>query len=140
MRRNTKTRVFVAFIVVAAFFAFGLWLIFSQMMPDFMSSITPESKVKEIADKRATQYRFAYDVKGDKTQIIHLNQGPALFEMYHESAGPFRVDLKTPQDSLIVILSDTSGKFEKVKEIQVPFTGAYLLTVKTPGTWGLNFR
>jgi len=92
------------------------------------------------SEGKKIQYRLAYNVRGDKTQIIHLNKGDALFEYYHEGQGSFFVDLKTADGELIKVLADTKDDFEGKTELVVPETNAYLLTVKTSGVWGLDFK
>ena len=140
MNINTTPRIIVSFLFVLGLVYLGYWLISSNILPPVLDHQTEEYKLKEIADKRQTQYRFAYNVNGDKTQIIHLNKGPSLFEMYHEGTGMYLVELFTPQDSLVEILADVNGKWEGYKNIEVPETGPYLLTVKTSGVWGLDYK
>ncbi|MCE1165811.1 MAG: hypothetical protein LWX07_10465 [Bacteroidetes bacterium] len=133
MRRNSKAKLVVSFLFVA-----GLFVLAYFLLRPYVSSLLETDKT-ELEGKKI-QYRLAYNVRGDKTQIIHLNKGDALFEYYHEGAGSFFVDLRTNDGKLIKVLADTKGDYEGKTELQVPETDAYLLTVKTTGVWGLDFK
>jgi hypothetical protein len=61
--------------------------------------------------------------------------------MTHEGLGAFRVELRNPEGSrLVTTILDVTGKFKGIKEIKVPETGAYLLTVRSTGPWDLSYR
>ncbi|MCX6162777.1 MAG: hypothetical protein NTV87_15765 [Ignavibacteriae bacterium] len=141
MRRNSKSRIFISFIFVFALIALVYWLISNQT--NLFDSVSSDDERKEAADRNQVQYKLEYKVANDnnKTQIIHLNQGNALFEMTHEGLGAFRVDLRNPEgSSLVTTIIDVTGKFKGLKEIKVPETGAYLLTVRSTGVWDLSYR
>ncbi len=141
MRRNSKSRIFVSFIFVAGLIALVYWLISTQT--NLFDEITSDEKRVEMADRNQVQYKLEYKVASDnnKTQIISLIQGPALFKLSHEGLGAFKVELRNPEGSrLVTTIVDVTGKFEGIKEIKVPETGAYLLTVRSTGKWDVSFR
>ena len=133
MRKNSKAKLVISFLFVAGLFVLAYFLLRGYFGSFFEQNLL-SSEGKKI------QYRLAYNVRGDKTQIIHLNKGDALFEYYHEGPGSFFVDLKTADGELIKVLADTKDDFEGKTELVVPETNAYLLTVKTSGVWGLDFK
>ena len=133
MRKNSKAKLVVSFLFVAGLFVLAYFL----LKPYVDTLLEPE---KTNIEGKKIQYRLAYNVRGDKTQIIHLNKGNALFEYYHEGPGSFYVDLKTNDGRLIKVLADSKGDYESKTELEVPSTDAYLLTVKTTGVWGLDFK
>ncbi|MCX6159949.1 MAG: hypothetical protein NTV87_01250 [Ignavibacteriae bacterium] len=141
MRKNSKSRIFFSFLFVVGLIALVYWLISSQT--NLFEEITSDEKRVEAADRNQIQYKLEYKVANDnnKTQIISLNQGPALFEMTHEGLGAFRVELRNPEGSrLVTTILDVTGKFKGIKEIKVPETGAYLLTVRSTGPWDVSYR
>jgi hypothetical protein len=133
MRKNSKARLVISFL-----FVFGLFVLAYYLLKDnFINAISED---KTSVEGKKIQYRLAYNVNGDKTQIIHLNKGSALFEYYHEGTGHFYADLKTNDGKLVKILADTRGNYESNTEVEIPQTDAYIVTVKSSGTWGLDFK
>ncbi len=133
MRKNSKAKLVISFLFVA-----GLFILAYFLLKGYVGSFFEQNLLSSEGKK--IQYRLAYNVRGDKTQIIHLNKGDALFEYYHEGPGSFFVDLRTADGELIKVLADTRDDFEGKTELIVPETNAYLLTVKTSGVWGLDFK
>jgi hypothetical protein len=63
-----------------------------------------------------------------------------LFDIYQEGKGDFYADIKTSDGQLVKVLAQTKGDYEGKTEIEVPTTDAYVVTIKTQGTWGLDFK
>ncbi len=140
MADESRGNIFVVFLIVAGLIALGVYLITSQIIPNPFSVGSRDWELTTEAEKRQTQYRFGYQVRGDKTQIIALNQGKALFGFKHEGSGRYLVDLRTNDGRLIAVIADGEGNFETLKEIDVPATDAYILSVKARGLWSLDYK
>ncbi|MCI0474271.1 MAG: hypothetical protein L0Y76_11870 [Ignavibacteria bacterium] len=132
-KSNSKAKIFFSFIFVIGLLILGYFLLVDNFKMIFGDPV-------KVEEGKGVQYRFAYNVTGDKTHIIHLNKGPVLFEYYHEGEGSFYIDLKTNKDSLVKVLAQTNGTYEGKTELDVPETDAYVLTITTKGVWGLDFK
>jgi hypothetical protein len=132
-KTNSKAKIFISFIFVFGLLILGYFLLIPNIRMIFQEPVKTE-------EGKGIQYRFAYNVTGDKTHIISLNKGPVLFEYYHEGEGSFYVDLKTNTGNLVKVLAQTNGNYEGSTELEVPETDAYVLTIITKGVWGLDFK
>jgi hypothetical protein len=65
---------------------------------------------------------------------------PSLFEFFHEGTGEFYADIKTSDGKLVKVLAQTKGNYEGKTELEIPATDAYVVTIKTSGNWGLDFK
>jgi hypothetical protein len=132
-KSNSKAKIFFSFIFVFGLLVLGYFLLVDNIKMIF-------EPVVRVEEGKGIQYRFAYNVTGDKTQIIHLNKGPVLFEYYHEGEGSFYVDLKKNTGELIKVLVQTNGTYEGSTELEISETDAYVVTVLTKGVWGLDYK
>ncbi len=131
MAKNSKGRIVVSLIFVLGLLGLAYWLLNENFL---------ETDFKKNSDGKGVQYRFAYTGKGDKTNIISLNKGPSLFEYFHEGSGDFYVDIKTSDGKMLKVLAETKGNYEGKTELEIPTTDAYVVTIKTAGNWGLDFK
>ena len=131
MSKNRKARLVISVIFVFGLFGLAYWLLNENVF---------EPEAKKNDDGKGIQYRFAYTGKGDKINIISLNKGTSLFEYFHEGEGDFYADIKTSDGILLKILAQTKGNYEGKTEIEIPNTDAYVVTIKTTGNWGLDFK
>jgi len=134
MSKNRKARLVISVIFVFGLFGLAYWLLNENIKMIF------EPEAKKNDDGKGIQYRFAYTGKGDKINIISLNKGTSLFEYFHEGEGDFYADIKTSDGILLKILAQTKGNYEGKTEIEIPNTDAYVVTIKTTGNWGLDFK
>ena len=134
MSKNRKARLVISVIFVFGLFGLAYWLLNENIKMIF------EPEAKKNDDGKGIQYRFAYTGKGDKINIISLNKGTSLFEYFHEGEGDFYADIKTSDGILLKILAQTKGNYEEKTEIEIPNTDAYVVTIKTTGNWGLDFK
>ena len=134
MSKNRKARLVISVIFVFGLFGLAYWLLNENIKMIF------EPEAKKNDDGKGIQYRFAYTGKGDKINIISLNKGTSLFEYFHEGEGDFYSDIKTSDGILLKILAQTKGNYEGKTEIEIPNTDAYVVTIKTTGNWGLDFK
>ena len=134
MSKNRKARLVISVIFVFGLFGLAYWLLNENIKMIF------EPEAKKNDDGKGIQYRFAYTGKGDKINIISLNKGTSLFEYFHEGEGDFYADIKTSDGILLKILAQTKGNYEGKTEIEIPNTDAYIVTIKTAGNWGLDFK
>lgn len=134
MAKNSKVRLIVSVIFVFGLFGLGYWLLKENFKDVF------EPDVKSTIDGKGIQYRFAYTGKGDMTNIISLNKGACMFEVFHEGNGEFYADIKTSDGKLLKVLAKTKGNYENKMEVEVPNTDAYVVTIRTAGNWGLDFK
>ena len=115
-------KLFITFIIILTFVVLyiGYKIIKSYYEPLHTQSLLE----KEFADKQI-QYRLAYnDLKGNMTQTIALNKGPALFEIKHKGTGKYSFMLFTPQGQLIADIAQGTGDFESAKSFDIPETTA----------------
>jgi len=133
MAKNSKGKLVVSVIFVFGLLGIGYWLLNENIKMLFEPVLVNN-------DGKGVQYRFAYTGKGDKVNIISLNKGPSLFDYYHEGKGDFYADIKTSDGQLLKVLAQTKGDYEGKTEIEIPTTDAYVVTIKTQGTWGLDFK
>ncbi|MCC6865080.1 MAG: hypothetical protein IT280_02860 [Ignavibacteria bacterium] len=83
------------------------------------------------------QYRVAEMFTGNKNQIIDLIQGPATFDLIHQGSGSFKCTLMYADGQVVDVLADVTGDYKGKKKVNVPETRAYVLDVKTEGTWSV---
>jgi hypothetical protein len=133
MAKNSKSRLVISVIFVFGLLGLGYWLLNENVKMLFQTAISSN-------DGKGIQYRFAYTGKGDKVNIISLNKGASLFDFYHEGKDDFYADIKTSDGQLLKVLAQTKGDYEGKTEIEIPATDAYVVTIKTQGTWGLDFK
>jgi hypothetical protein len=133
MAKNSKGKLVVSVIFVFGLLGLGYWLLNENVKMLFEPVVANN-------DGKGVQYRFAYTGKGDKVNIISLNKGPSLFDYYHEGKDDFYADIKTSDGKLLKVLAQTKGDYEGKTEIEIPTTDAYVVTIKTQGTWGLDFK
>jgi len=101
----------------------------------------PINETEKRADENKVQYRLSYnDVKGNMTQTIALNQGPAVFEIEHKGNGKYLFLLKTTQGDPLLEIAKGDGDFTLKKTFDVPETKTYLLEVISPGVWTFRYR
>lgn len=134
MAKNSKVRLVISVIFVFGLLGLGYWLLNENIKMLF------DTEFKKTEEGKGVQYRFAYIGKGDKTNIISLNKGASLFEFYHEGNGEFYADIKTSDGKLLKVLAQTKGNYEGKTEIEIPNTDAYVVTIRTTGNWGLDFK
>lgn len=134
MPKNRKVRLVISVIFVFGLFGLAYWLLNENIKMIF------EPEAKKNDDGKGIQYRFAYTGKGDKINIISLNKGASLFEYFHEGDGDFYADIKTSDGKLLKVLAQTKGNYEGKTEIEIPNTDAYIVSIKTAGNWGLDFK
>jgi hypothetical protein len=134
MAKNSKGKLVFSVIFVFGLLGLGYWLLNENIKMIF------EPDVLKSEDGKGVQYRFAYTGKGDKTNIISLNKGASLFEFFHEGTGEFYADIKTSDGKLLKVLAQTKGNYEGKTEIEIPNTDAYVVTIRTSGNWGLDFK
>ena len=134
MAKNSKGKLVFSVIFVFGLLGLGYWL----LNENIKMILEPDAKKNE--DGKGVQYRFAYTGKGDKTNIISLNKGSSLFEFFHEGTGEFYADIKTSDGKLLKVLAQTKGDYEGKTEIEIPDTDAYVVTIRTTGNWGLDFK
>jgi len=129
---------FITFVIILTFVA--LYVGYKVIKNYYEPFRTQTDLEKEFADKQI-QYRLAYnDVKGNLTQTIALNKGPALFEIKHKGQGHYSFMLYTPQGQLIADIANGNGDLDFAKSFDIPETTAYLLEVKTDGVWTFKYR
>jgi hypothetical protein len=134
MAKNSKGKLVFSVIFVFGLLGLGYWLLNENI------KMILEPNTKKNEDGKGIQYRFAYTGKGDKTNIISLNKGSSLFEFFHEGTGEFYADIKTSDGQLLKVLAQTKGDYEGKTEIEIPNTDAYVVTIRTSGNWGLDFK
>lgn len=135
MARKSNFRLFVSLLFVLGLMALGYWIINNNLL-DFLSGDSAD----EIELGKGYQYRFAYTGTGNMTNIISLNRGSSLFEVFHEGKGDFYVDVKYADGRLLKVLAQTKGNYQGKMEVEVPETDAYTINIKTTGKWGLDFK
>jgi hypothetical protein len=129
-------KLFITFIIILTLVV--LYIGYRFIKANYESSKTTSEK--ESADTQI-QYRLAYnDVKGNMTQTIALNKGQALFEIKHRGQSQYSFMLFTPQGQLIAEIAQGSGDLDFAKSFDIPESTAYLLEVKTEGTWTFKYR
>lgn len=134
MAKNSKTKLVISVIFVFGLLGLGYWLLNENIKMIF----EPDAKRNE--NGKGIQYRFAYTGIGDKTNIISLNKGSSFFEFFHEGTGDFYADIKTSDGKMLKVLAQTKGNFEGKTELEIPNTDAYVVTIRTAGNWGLDFK
>lgn len=96
-----------------------------------------QTQKKDTVQINKDQYRIAENFTGNKNQIIDLMKGPANFVITHQGEGKFEMRLMTPNGDLIEVLADATGNYTGKKRVEVPETRAYILDVRTEGTWSV---
>jgi len=134
MAKNSKAKLVISVIFVFGLLGLGYWLLNENIKMIF------EPDAKRTEDGKGVQYRFAYTGKGDKTNIISLNKGASYFEFFHEGNGDFYADIKTSDGKMLKVLAQTKGNYEGKTELEIPNTDAYVVTIRTAGNWGLDFK
>ena len=132
---NPKGKIIIGFLFVVSLFVLAYYL-----LKDNLGFLFVDKTRNEFVEGKNVQYRFAYTGTGDKTNIISLNKGSALFQCYHEGKGSFYAELTTSSGKLVKVLADTKGNFENTFEVEIPETDAYIVNIRTTGTWGLDFK
>jgi len=132
---NPKGKIIVGFLFVVALFVLAYYL-----LRDNIGFLFVDKSRNESVEGKNIQYRFAYTGTGNKTNIISLNKGNALFQCYHEGKGSFYAELTSSSGKLIKVLADTKDNYENTFEVEIPETDAYIVNIRTTGTWGLDFK
>lgn len=88
-----------------------------------------------IKEEPKDQYRLGVTFEGSQSQIIDMIQGKATYEFRHLGDSRFVVKIMKPDGSFVVPIVDVTGNYNGVHSFMVPETGAYILDVKTDGTW-----
>ena len=83
------------------------------------------------------QYRMGEMYDNDKTQMIDLIQGKAVFQIEFEGEGNFKANILNTDGTLLVVLADLNGNYKGKKTIDVPKTTGYILDVHCKGKWSV---
>ena len=84
------------------------------------------------------QYRMYFSLEGDQFQIIDLMKGTAELNMVYSGKSKFTAKLLHSDGTLLTMLADVNGPYNRKQKIDVPETGPYLLDVRTSGEWSLS--
>ncbi len=87
--------------------------------------------------ERKDQYRIAEMYSGSRQQIIDLIEGTATFDIEHQGDSTFTARLLNSDGTLVAVLADVKGNYKGTKTITAPKTSAYILDVRTTGTWSV---
>jgi len=83
------------------------------------------------------QYRIAEMFDDDKSQMIDLIQGKAVFAIVFEGEGNFKANILNVDGTLLAVLADVNGNYKGKKTVDVPTTTAYILDVHCKGKWSV---
>src|SRR5690606_2301893 len=87
------------------------------------------------------QYRMIYSNRDSKELIIDLLEEPrAKFAVVYKGDSNFEMILKTNERVEHQVIRDQKGPFEFIQEVDVPYTGPYLVDVDTQGEWSIEQR
>ncbi len=89
-------------------------------------------------EKTSEQYKMYFNFDGDHNQTIDLIKGKAKLNMVYSGTSKFTAKLLNSDGTLLTMLADVTGPYNRKQEIDVPETGAYLLYVRTSGKWSLS--
>lgn len=95
-------------------------------------------KTENQSDKISEQYKIYFNFNGDRSQIMDLIKGEAAFNLVYTGNSKFTAKLLHLDGTLLTMLADVNGQYNKTQVIDVPETGAYLLDVRTIGEWSLS--
>ena len=73
----------------------------------------------------------------DKSQMIDLIQGKAVFAIVFEGEGNFKANILNVDGTLLAVLADVNGNYKGKKTVDVPTTTAYILDVHCKGKWSV---
>lgn len=128
-------------IIVVVIFTFVALYLGYRVIKYYYNYDRPINVTEKLADEKEAQYRLSYNtVKGNMTQTIALNQGPAVFEIEHKGEGKYLFLLKTTQGDSVLEIAKGDGDLTLKKTFDVPETKAYLLEVISPGVWTFRYR
>ncbi len=101
----------------------------------------PINETEKRADENKVQYRLSYNnVRGNMTQTMALNKGPAVFEIENSGDGKYLFLLKTTLGDSVLEIAKGEGDLTLKKTFEVPETKVYLLEVISPGVWTFRYR
>ncbi len=87
------------------------------------------------------QYRMVYNYNGTRDLIIDLmEEERAKFAVTYKGSSNFEMTLLTSDRKEYKIITDQQGPFEYIQAVDVPYTGPYLIKVKTEGPWSIEQR
>jgi hypothetical protein len=96
--------------------------------------------IKEEIQKQVTtdQYRMSFNFEGDKSQLIDLVKGNVEIKLIYPGNSRFTAKLLHSDGTLLALLADGNGPYNREQVIDVPETEAYILDIKTSGNWSFS--
>lgn len=112
-------------------------LVFACSKKSTKDQQTTQTQQQQPEPERKDQYRIAEMYSGSRQQIIDLIEGTATFDIEHRGDSTFTARLLNSDGTLVVVLADVKGNYKGTKTITAPKTSAYILDVRTTGTWSV---
>lgn len=147
---SNSIKVFFAIIVEVGIIA--LWLVIlapwynsTQIIADpnnrSNAGNVHEESIQYPPTDEIQQYRMIYSNRDSKELIIDLLEEPrAKFAVVYKGDSDFKMNLLTNERKEFQIIRDQKGPFEFIQEVDVPYTGPYLVKVETQGEWSIEQR
>ncbi len=132
------------FSIILAFIIVGLigYLSYNKVNVTVVKS---EGSGQETATPSSTpvaQNNTSFKFTDDHSELIDLKRGTTQITITYNGNSngnsDFSASLKKPDLSEFEILENRTGSFTDTKEISVPETGVYMLTVHTQGDWSFS--
>lgn len=145
---GNSVRVISAIIVEVVIIAVWLiilapWYSSTQIIADIQPNTgnREEESIQYPPQDEIQQYRMIYSNRDSKELIIDLLEAPrAKFAVVYKGDSNFEMTLKTNEGVEHQIIRDQKGPFEFIQEVDVPYTGPYLVDVDTQGEWSIEQR
>ncbi len=100
--------------------------------------IDEKAQKQNPPEKINEQYKIYFTFDGNQDQTIDLIKGKAELNMVYSGKSKFTAKLLSPDGTLLTLLADINGPYNRLQEVDVPKTAAYLLDVRTSGEWSLS--
>jgi hypothetical protein len=148
--KSTGNSVRVIFAIIVEVVIIAVWLIIlapwyssTQIIADIPPNTgnREEESIQYPPQDEIRQYRMIYTNKDSKELIIDLlEEHRAKFAVVYTGDSNFEMTLLTNEREEHQVIKDQKGPFEFIQEVDVPYTGPYLVRVKTLGDWSIEQR
>lgn len=105
---------------------------------DFGKIEAGKTENQNQTEKISEQYKIHFNFDGDQSQIIDLIKGEVELKLVYSGYSKFTAKLLHLDGTLLTMLADINGPYNKIQTVYISETGAYLLDVKTSGEWSLS--
>jgi hypothetical protein len=146
--KNMSNTIKVILTIVVEVAIIAVWLVIlapwynsTQIIAEIPDNSTKEVSVNNPTIDEIKQYRMIYHYENSRELIIDLQEeNRAVFAVIYYGDANFEMTLKTHDGKDFRVIKDQQGPFEFVHNVDVPYTGPYLIEVNTEGDWSIEQR